>query len=133
MGYIIDTDVCIDFLKGKDFAIELFSELLSKEDAFLSILTYYELLKGAYNQKEQTNIDNFVALFKILNLNENIIVTASGYYRKYRAKGMILSDVDCLIMATAKEHKLKIVTRNVKHYPEVELLSEFSKSLMKDK
>jgi len=33
-------------------------------------------------------------------------------------------------MATAKEKNLKIITRNVKHYPELELLSEFSKNLL---
>jgi hypothetical protein len=133
LGYIIDTDVCIDFLKGKDFAVELFSKLLSNEDNFLSILTYYELLKGAYTKKEQTAINNFVSLFKILNLDRSIVITASDYYRKYRKKGITLSNIDCLIMATAKEYNLKIITRNVKHYPEIELLSEFSKNLKRDK
>lgn len=131
MGYIIDTDVCIDFLKGQNFAIELFSNLLLNDDKFLSILTYYELLKGAYTKKEQTVINNFVNSFQILNLNESIIITASEYYKKYRKKGITLSNIDCLIMATAKNYNLKIITRNVKHYPELELLSDFSKNLIK--
>ncbi|SMO66188.1 hypothetical protein SAMN06269117_1173 [Balnearium lithotrophicum] len=129
MGYIIDTDVCIDFLKGMDFAVELFSELLREGEVFLSILTHYELLKGAYTEKERKIIKDFVSMFKILNLNGNIIFTASEFYRKYRKRGITLSNIDCLIMATAKEYGLRIVTRNVRHYPENELLSEFSRKL----
>ena len=131
MGYIIDTDVCIDFLKNKSYAVNLFSEILN-DDCYLSILTYYELLRGAFSQKEQDIIQDFVKLFDILNLNKDIIKTGAEFYRKYRKKGITLSNIDCLIMATAKEKNLKIVTRNVKHYPELELLSDFSKRLLKN-
>ncbi|WP_293448771.1 type II toxin-antitoxin system VapC family toxin [Persephonella sp.] len=130
MGYIIDTDVCIDFLKNKDYAVNLFSKILN-EDCYISILTYYELLKGAYTQKQQKIIQDFVRLMEIVNLDERIIKTGAEFYRKYRKKGITLSNIDCLIMATAKEKNLKIVTRNVRHYPEVELLSEFSKKILK--
>ena len=34
-------------------------------------------------------------------------------------------------MATAKVYELKIVTRNLKHYPEKDLLSKFSLKLTK--
>jgi len=131
LGFIIDTDVCIDFLKGREFAVKLFSQLLSIEDTFISILTYYELLKGAYTKKEQTAIEKLANSFDILNLNENIVIIASEFYRKYRKKGITLSNIDCLIMATAKEHNLKIITRNVRHYPEIGLLSDFSKKFLK--
>jgi len=47
LEYIIDTDVCIDFLNGKDFAVKLFEEILKDNDCFISILTHFELLKGA--------------------------------------------------------------------------------------
>ena len=130
MGYIIDTDVCIDFLKNKDYAVNLFSEILN-EDCCISILTFYELLKGAYTPKQQKIIQDFVRLMEVVNLDESIIRTEAEFYRRYRKKGITLSNVDCLIMATAKEKNLKIVTRNVRHYPEIELLSEFSKKLLK--
>lgn len=130
MGYLIDTDICIDFLKEREYAVNLFSEILN-EHCYISILTYYELLKGAFSPKQQIIIQNFVKLLEIVNLDENIIKSGAELYRKYRKKGITLSNIDCLIMATAKEKNLKVVTRNVKHYPEVELLSEFSKRLLK--
>ena len=130
MGYLIDTDVCIDFLKERDYAVKLFHEILN-EDCYISILTHYELLKGTFSQKQQNIIQNFVKLLEIVNLDENIIRSGAEFYRKYRKKGITLSNIDCLIMATAKEKNLKVITRNVKHYPEIELLSEFSRKLLK--
>ena len=131
MEYIIDTDVCIDFLNGKDFAVKLFEEILKNNDCFISILTHFELLKGTQNKKQGKAIQEFLSLTDVINLDDDIIKTGAEFYRNYRKKGITLSTVDCLIMATAKEKNLKIVTRNVRHYPERELLSEFSLSFMR--
>ncbi len=129
-GYIVDTDVCIDFLKGQDYAKHLFENIL-KQDVFISILSEYELFKGAFTEKQRAVVKEFVSAITKLNLEDNIIEIGAEFYRKYRLKGITLGDIDCLIMATAYVYKLKIVTRNVKHYPEVNLLSEFSKGLIK--
>ena len=131
MEYIIDTDVCIDFLNGRDFAVKLFEDILKNDNCYISILTHFELLKGAQNKSQEKTIQEFVNLIDAINLDEGIIKTGAEFYRNYRKKGITLSTVDCLIMATAKEKNLKIITRNVKHYPEKELLSEFSLGLIK--
>ncbi len=131
--FIVDTDVCIDFLKGHEYAISLIKELLTSEIAYLSILTYYELLRGAYTKKQQKAVEDFTDGFKILNIDREIVKIGAKFYRDYRKKGITLSTVDTLIMATAKKYGLKIITRNVKHYPEEELLSDFSKKLLLEK
>ena len=126
MGYIIDTDVCIDFLKNREFAVELFEKISEKDQYFISILTYYELLKASYSKKQHQSVEVFASSIEILNLDGKIIKMGAEFYRDYRKRGITLSDIDCLIMATAKEKNLKIITRNVKHYPEKNLLSDFS-------
>ena len=126
MGYIIDTDVCVDFLKNREFAVELFEKISEKDRYFISILTYYELLKGSYSKKQHQSVEVFASSIEILNLDGKIIKMGAEFYRDYRKRGITLSDIDCLIMATAKEKNLKIITRNVKHYPEKNLLSDFS-------
>ena len=129
--FIVDTDVCIDFLKGQEFAVSLIKDLLFSGNASLSILTYYELLKGVYSKKQERAVKDFVKGFEIINIDNDIVEIGAKFYRDYRKKGITLSTVDCLIMATAKKYKLKIITRNVKHYPEKDLLSEFSKNILK--
>jgi predicted nucleic acid-binding protein len=49
-------------------------------------------------------------------------MTGGELYRKYRAKGVTLTSLDCLIAATASVKGYKVATRNLKHYPEKELL-----------
>ena len=95
------------------------------------MLSVYELSKSAYTDKQRRVIGEFVGALEVIYLDEGIIEKGAEFYRKYRKKGITLSDIDCLIMATAKEKSLLIVTRNVKHYPETDLLSEFSKGLLK--
>ncbi|HHG73870.1 MAG TPA: type II toxin-antitoxin system VapC family toxin [Persephonella sp.] len=131
--FIVDTDVCLDFLKGQEYALSIIQELLIKENAYLSILTYYELLRGAYTKKQQKTVENFVNGFEVLNIDKEITKIGAKFYRDYRKKGITLSTVDTLIMATAKKYGLKIITRNVKHYPEKDLLSDFSKNLLLEK
>ena len=131
MGYIIDTDVCVDFLKNREFAVELFEKISEKDQYFISILTYYELLKGSYSKKQYKSVEVFASSIEILNLDGKIIKMGAEFYRDYRKRGITLSDIDCLIMATAKEKNLKIITRNVKHYPEINLLSDFSLRMRK--
>ena len=128
-GFIVDTDVCIDFLRGLDYAGKLFHELL-REELYISILSVYELLKGAYTEKQRKTIWELVDGLTTLLITKEIAERGASFYREYRKKGVTLTDVDCLIMATAREKGLLIVTRNVRHYPEVELLSEFSKGLL---
>jgi len=129
--FIVDTDVCIDFLKGQEFAVSLIKDLLFSGNASLSILTYYELLKGVYSKKQEKAVKDFVEGFEIINIDNDIVEIGAKFYRDYRKKGITLSTIDCLIMATAKKYKLKIITRNVKHYPEKDLLSELSKNILK--
>ncbi len=131
MEYIIDTDVCIDFLNGRDFTVKLFEDILNSNNCYVSILTHYELLKGAQSKNQENTIQEFVNLMDVINLDEGIIKTGAVFYKNYRKKGITLSTVDCLIMATAKEKNLKIITKNVKYYPENEILSGFSLGLFK--
>ncbi len=130
MGYIIDTDVCIDFLNGRDFAVKLFRDILKNDDCFISILTHFELLKGAQSKKQEETIEEFLGLMDVINIDEGIIKTGAEFYRRYRKRGITLSTVDCLIMATAKEKNLKIVARNVRYYPEKAILSRLSLELV---
>ncbi len=131
--FIVDTDICIDFLKGQEFAISLLKDLLINENAYLSILTYYELLKGAFSKKQEKAVKDLVDGFEIINIDNDIVEIGAKFYRDYRKKGTTLPTVDCLIMATAKKYRMKILTRNVKHYPERNLLSEFSLSILKSR
>lgn len=118
---LIDTDIAIDFLRGLPEAKELIIPLWEQDFAFLSILSTYELYAGMQT-KEKEVTDNFIQACKIEALTLSITQKASEYYQHYRKQGITLTTVDCLIFATAKINDHKIATRNLRHYPDKNIL-----------
>jgi predicted nucleic acid-binding protein len=118
---LIDTDIAIDFLRGETSVQPLLASLWKDGQAVLSVLTVYELTAGI-RTAEKTEAMNFIAACTLLDATPEIAVKGGEVYRKYRAKGITLNSMDCLIAATALVKGCKVATRNVKHYPEKGLL-----------
>jgi len=70
MAYLVDTDVLIDVSRDKEAAIEFLDQL---DDFWLmSIITAMELMVGARNQKEVSEIDQLVAVYSVIPLAAEI-------------------------------------------------------------
>ncbi|MEI6057001.1 MAG: type II toxin-antitoxin system VapC family toxin [Lentisphaerota bacterium] len=111
---IFDTDVLIFAQKGNIKAAELINET---EERKISIITYIELLQGAFNSNHHQIIRKFLKYydFKILNINEAIGHRASIYIEAYSlSNSMVLAD--SLIAATAIENNDTLCTANIKHF-----------------
>ena len=54
--------------------------------------------------------------FDIIWLDNEILEIASDIWRSLKAKGKLIEDRDLIIGATAITKKLKLLTRNIKHY-----------------
>ena len=120
-GILIDTDVAIDYLRGKDYARQFVDALWEQGKAHLSILSVYELLAGMRRDEEEAT-RSFIEACYVEDLNFEIVDRAGAFYRRYRKQGITLVTIDCLIMATAAQKNLKLATRNIKHYPEKNIL-----------
>lgn len=120
-GVLIDTDVAIDFLRGVQYAQPLLIGLWTDGQAALSVLTVYELTAGMRDSEKATT-HNFIQACVVEQVTADIALKGGDLYRRYRAKGITLTSLDCLIAATALVRGYKIATRNVKHYPEKGIL-----------
>ncbi len=120
-GILIDTDIAIDFLRGKKDTKKFMHELWNKQLANLSILSTYELYAGMH-PGEQEATEAFIGACNLVPLNMKICKEGAEFYQYYRKQGITLTTVDCLIFATAKIHNYKIATRNHKHYPDKDIL-----------
>jgi predicted nucleic acid-binding protein len=110
---LIDTDVLIEYVKGK---IDL------PEDGiyYISEITLYEFIRGTKDPSKAKKIleEEFIVVW-----NDNrVIETASTIYRKLKEDGKLLSDADIIIASTAIVNRLKLWTLNRKHF---ERLKEF--------
>jgi predicted nucleic acid-binding protein len=113
--------VAIDFLRGIPYARELLKGLWERNLGYLSVLSVYELEAGL-REKERADTDHFIQAFTLETVDYAVARRGGDLFRTYRRKGITLTSVDCLIMATALERKHKIASRNSAHFPEKGLL-----------
>jgi len=120
-GVLVDTDVAIDYLRGKSYAKGLMSSLWDSNTGYLSILSVYELYAGI-KENEIEATDDFTNACILATITLEIAEKGGELYRFYREKGITLTSIDCLIMSTALLGGHKIATQNIKHYPDKKLL-----------
>jgi predicted nucleic acid-binding protein len=98
MPYLVDTDVLIDVSRNNEGAIDFPDQL---DDFWLvSIITAMELMVGARNQQEVSEIDQLVAVYSVIPLAAEIGNSAYELLKRY-AKSHGLRVFDSLIAATA--------------------------------
>ena len=114
-GYLVDTDVIINYLKGKSKSKEFLMKIIDGKNAgFFSVITEAELLSGARNDKEEASIYYVLDIMEAIEVERKMAVTAGNLRRKYAAYSTKLPDA--LIAATAKERELIVATANEKYF-----------------
>ena len=111
---LIDTDVLIDYLRGKAEAV-LYLESLN-ESLMVSVITVAELYAGVREGVERTSLDDFIRVFEIVPVSLEI-ATRGGLLRRDYVKSHNVGLADALIAATAEFRQAKLVTLNGKHFP----------------
>lgn len=121
MKYLLDTNICIHLFRGQFNLIEKFQEI-NLGDCAISEITLAELTFGAENslnpEKNQKIIDKFSEQVKILPIFNAISIYAKEKVR-LRKKGIMISDFDLFIGATAVANELIMVTENVKEFERI--------------
>ena len=119
MQYLLDTSVCVFFLRGKLNLDEIIKEK-GKENCFISEITVLELRYGAENSENPTKsnkaVDLFVSGISVIPLFSSIKRYAKEKVRLRRIGKPIHDEFDLLIGVTSIENKLTLVTDNVKDF-----------------
>lgn len=110
---LVDTDVLIDFLRGRAEAIEFLEQNL--DHLHISSVTVAELYQGVREGQERTKLTTTLSALTVLPLTEEIAEVAGLFRRDYRTS-MGCGLADCMIAATASQHHLALVTLNAKHF-----------------
>ena len=119
MPYLVDTDVLIDVSRNNEAAIDFLDQL---DDSWsMSIITALELIVGARNKNEVTQIDQLIAAYSAIPLTAEIGNSSYGLLRQF-VKSHGLRVFDSLISATALAENLTLVTKNKKHFQMISTL-----------
>lgn len=127
--YCLDTNICIDFLRGKD--IQLRERLLQTDSGSIKLpsVVVAELMFGVERSRHpefvKIKIRAFVKQFQILPFDEN----AANIYGKIRnnvaTSGNNVGPNDLLIASIAIANGAILVTRNTQEFDRIEgLLTE---------
>ena len=122
MKYLLDSNICIHFFRGKYGIIDKLNEV-EIENCAISEITLAELVFGAEKsnnpKKNHKLIEQFINQLTILPIFDAIPI-----YGKEKARlqsfGKMISDFDLLIGCTAVENNLIMVTENLKEFERIE-------------
>ncbi len=127
MAYLLDTCAISEMISVKPISgvLEWFQSQ-SEHSLYLSIITIGEIEKGIYQLSQGKRIkvleawllDQLSPSFqgRVLEIDRKLITTWARMVAELKTKGMIRASLDSLIEATALQHQLILVTRNVKNF-----------------
>ncbi len=122
MQYLLDTNICVFFLRGKLNLDEIIREK-GIENCFISELTVFELRYGAENsanpKKSHEAVDKFVKGLAAIPIIGSVKKYAETKVQ-LRKKGTPMHDeFDLIIGVTALTNELTLVTDNIKDFRQI--------------
>lgn len=116
---LVDTDILIDFLRGKEKTREFLISLADDADIVCSAISVAELHAGM-KEHERTRTQELIDSLTIVDVTREIAEKAGTYRRTIRSHALELDD--CLIAATAFVRHAALATGNTKHYPMTDIV-----------
>lgn len=119
---LLDTDVCIEILRGNGKVIRRQEEC--PEELAVSFMTAAELLYGAENSEHSERshllVQRFLVAVPVIQSEDGILNQFAVLKAGLKRSRLPLPDAEILIAATALEHADALVTGNAKHFSRIE-------------
>ncbi len=123
--YLIDSDILIYFLKGKQEVVEILSQIPINE-LYISRINYTELIYGAYNSTKINQnlkvIEPFLDSFEVLEFTKTSSLIFAKEKARLKKSGNIIADMDLMIASIAIENDCTLISNNIKHFDRIQNL-----------
>jgi len=114
--YLLDTDVLIWVLRGKQEIIDKVLTLKEEAPLSISVISIAEIYKNIF-PAELVVTEDYLEQHIVFDVEAKIAKIAGLYWQQYGKQLKNLSLTDCVIAATANVNNLTLVTLNTKHFP----------------
>jgi tRNA(fMet)-specific endonuclease VapC len=115
-GLIVDTDILIDLLREKDYAVRLIKKLEEEVELATSAITVFELYRGAYKSQNQeknlASVKGLLNTLRLLNTDEDSMEIAGKITARLEREGKMMDIRDLLIASIALVNDFGVVTNN---------------------
>jgi tRNA(fMet)-specific endonuclease VapC len=119
---VLDTDVCIELLRGNEQVIE--SRRRTLDEVATTWITACELSYGAAKsrapERNQTLVAEFLATLRVVGLDHPAAQMFGRIKSVLERAGNILADADLMIASIALAQGASLVTGNRRHYGRIE-------------
>ena len=120
---VADSDVLIDALRGRDPGAERIALELRAGTLSTTVVTVFELLSGARNQKDREAVGVLLRALRVFPLDSTAAGEAAEVRRTLDGSGVPIPMADCLIAGICRANGAILLTRNRKHFERVPDLS----------
>jgi len=123
MKYLLDTNVCVVHLRGKNALVLQRFALRPPTDLALCSVVVGELRYGAEGSadppKEHAKVDTFTAQFASLPFDDSVALIYGRIRHDLESRGLVIGANDLLIAAIALAHDLTLVTHNTSEFSRI--------------
>ena len=123
MKYLLDTNTCIQYLRGKNASILAHFAARMPVEIAVSSVVVAELRYGAERANspaaEHVKVDSFVAQYTSLPFDDQAAARFGRVRADLHSRGLAIGPYDTMIAAIALVHGLTLVTNNTREFSRV--------------
>ena len=113
---VIDSDIVIDYIRGKKYAIEILQDNVEKGTVVISTITHFEVYRGMRTGEER-HTDSFLDTLLSIDVDVELAREGGRLMNGLRSKGITVDAADAILAATAIRLKAPLISNNVSRYP----------------
>jgi len=115
---VADTDVLIDFMKGKGAARSVASAL--ERGLATTVVSAFELWAGSIgSRRRETAVEKLLAALEVISLDPASALEAARLKTSLRSRGTTIGTADALIAGMCVSRGAVLLTRNKKDFTKV--------------
>jgi tRNA(fMet)-specific endonuclease VapC len=124
---LLDTNTCIEILRGRNAAVLARYSTVPRADIALSAVVRSELVAGALlsakSEENRSIAEAFCALFPCLPFDARVADIHAEWHARLRTAGRLIGANDLMIASTALAHGLIVVTHNTEEFRRIDGLA----------
>ncbi len=108
---IFDTSLIVDAARKEKKALDLIESYSDKEQIATTIITKYEMLRGA-TKKDENFVSELLKKFVTFDFGEDASNEAVKAYQKLSEKGKMINELDIIIAGIAAANNQTLITKD---------------------
>lgn len=108
---IFDTSLIVDVARKKKSALDLIESYSGKEQLATTIITKYEMLRGATKQ-DVGFVTELLKKFIIFDFDEDSVGEVVRAYQRLSEKGKMINELDIIIAGIASANSQTLITKD---------------------